>query len=307
MPISTLYPLWEHANIKDDEMAGRGYLPDSPTGRREALVTSVITAAPEQIIRLPGPGWVPFTAAVAVATVFAAMTVKLTMLGILAGIVALGALLHWWWTMDAGAPRQLADAGRGLALPLYQNGSGSTGWWGMGVFLVSDAAIVASFLFTYLFLWTARPGPWPPDGSRLPGFVAPTLVAAATIAAYVLFELADRANQRERRGAVRLSLVASALLAAVALALGWMWLAGLGTDPTVHGYGASVWTLLGYMALHVAIGIVMALWCLARLQLGMIDAWRSLTLRLCLLWWRFTAAATVLTLVLVTVFPHVVS
>jgi hypothetical protein len=44
-------------------------------------------------------------------------------------------------------------------------------------------------------------------------------------------------------------------------------------DPTGHGYGAAVWTLLGYMALHVAVGAGMALWCLARLGLGMIDSW----------------------------------
>ena len=89
--------------------------------------------------------------------------------------------------------------------------------------------------------------------------------------------------------------------------VGWFWLDGLGIDPTRHGYGAAVWTLLGYMGLHVAIGAGMALWCLARLALGMIDSWRCLTLRICLLWWRFTAPVTVLVLFLVAGFPHVVS
>jgi cytochrome c oxidase subunit I+III len=66
-----------------------------------------------------------------------------------------------------------------------------------------------------------------------------------------------------------------------------------------------VWTLLGYVALHVTVGAGMALWCLARLGLGMIDSWRCLTLRVCRAWWRFTVAATVLTLLLVAGFPHV--
>jgi cytochrome c oxidase subunit I+III len=61
------------------------------------------------------------------------------------------------------------------------------------------------------------------------------------------------------------------------------------------------------MALHVAIGAAMALWCLARLALGMIDSWRALTLRACLLWWRFTAPVAALTVLLVAGFPHVVS
>jgi cytochrome c oxidase subunit I+III len=37
------------------------------------------------------------------------------------------------------------------------------------------------------------------------------------------------------------------------------------------------------------------------------DSWRALTLRLCLLWWRFTAPVVALTLMLVAGFPHVVA
>jgi heme/copper-type cytochrome/quinol oxidase subunit 3 len=77
-------------------------------------------------------------------------------------------------------------------------------------------------------------------------------------------------------------------------------------DPVAHSYGAVVWTLLGYVGVHVAIGGFMAVWCVARILLGMIDAWRSLTLRICLLWWVFTMLAGVLTLALVAGFPHVV-
>ena len=104
-----------------------------------------------------------------------------------------------------------------------------------------------------------------------------------------------------------LLLVMSAALAACSLTVGWWWLRGLGIDPTAHAYGAAVWTLLGYMALHVLIGAGMALWCLLRLALGMIDSWRCLTLRICLLWWYLTTPAAVLALLLVAGFPHVIS
>jgi cytochrome c oxidase subunit I+III len=49
------------------------------------------------------------------------------------------------------------------------------------------------------------------------------------------------------------------------------------------------------------------IWCLVRLALGMIDAWRSQTLRICLVWWRFTTPVTILALLLIAGFPHVVS
>jgi cytochrome c oxidase subunit I+III len=88
---------------------------------------------------------------------------------------------------------------------------------------------------------------------------------------------------------------------------GWFWLTGLGIDPSRHAYGAAVWTLVGTMDLHLILGAGMALWCVVRLLLGMINSWRCLTLRICLLWWRFTALVTVLVLMMIAGFPHVVS
>jgi hypothetical protein len=39
----------------------------------------------------------------------------------------------------------------------------------------------------------------------------------------------------------------------------------------------------------------------------MIDSWRCLTVRICLLWWRFTAVSVVATLLLVAGFPRAIS
>ena len=305
LPITSRYPLWDDPQLPDAERAGHGYLPDAPTREREALVTSAVGAQPEQILRMPGPSWTPFCAALATAVAFAAMTIKWATLGWTAGAIAAAFYLYWLWTMDRGFPRELADAGRGLALPLYANGSRSVGWWGMTVLLIADAAVVASFAFAYLFLWTARPVEWPPDGSQLPGFPGAAALSALIVGAYVLFEVAEWMNAKARRGATVVCLIGSTVLAAVGVYIGMRWLAGLGIDPTQHAYGAAVWTLLGYLGAHVAIGAGMALWCVARVAFGMLDAWRSLTLRICLLWWRFTAPASVLALVLVAVFPRV--
>ena len=93
--------------------------PTRPTREREALVTAPITGEPEQIIRLPGPGWNAFLAAAATAIALAAGTLGLTAVALVAGAVAAAAYLYWLWSMDRLAPRGLADAGRGVALPLY--------------------------------------------------------------------------------------------------------------------------------------------------------------------------------------------
>ena len=106
------------------------------------------------------------------------------------------------------------------------------------------------------------------------------------------------------RLAVSVGLVVVVMLAGVALAYGAGWPGSLGIDPTRHSYGAAVYMLLGWVGVHVGIGAFMAIWCLARVLLGMLDSWRCLTLRVCLLWWRFTVAATALVLVLVAGFPY---
>jgi cytochrome c oxidase subunit I+III len=222
-------------------------------------------------------------------------------------LVAAALYLYWLWSMDPALPREPADAGRGLALPLYRNGKQSVGWWGLVVLLISDAVVAASFAFAYLFFWTIRPGIWPPDGSQLSGVLEPAAISVLVIAAYALFEIAERFNRSDRPLAVNLCLVSAAILGGIALALGWIWLDGLGIDSTRHSYGAVVWTLFGYVALHVAIGAAMAIWCLARVALGMINSWRCLTLRICLLWWRFTMPVTVVTVILIAGFPYVVS
>src|SRR4051794_19768751 len=191
MPIHSRYPGWEQEGLKEQEVAGQGFLPDAPTLERETLVTSPITGELEQILRLPGPGWTAFGAAAFSAIGLAASTLKYTTIGMTFGILAAAVYLSWLWSMDRLMPRGVADAGRGVTLPLYSNDSQSVGWWGMVVLLISDAAVVASFIFAYLFLWTARPAVWPPDGSQIPDLLRPVLLSAAVVAAYALFEAAD--------------------------------------------------------------------------------------------------------------------
>jgi cytochrome c oxidase subunit I+III len=302
--ISSRYPLWDQENLKQEVHEARGYLPDAPTLERESLMTAPITGKPEQILRLPGPGWTPFIAALATAVFFTGLTLKLTAVTAASGAVALAFLLSWLWSLDKAYPKELADAGHGLALPLYVNDNRSIGWWAMAVLLIVDASLTASFLFAYLFLWTARPAAWPPDGSQVPSLSEPAVLLGLIAAAWVCFEAAERFNQRDRRLATSASLVVAAILAGVALAIGWGWPGSLGIDPTRHSYGAAVCTLLGWVAVHVVFGAMMALWCLARLALGRLDSWRCVTLRVCLLWWRFTVAAAAVVLVLVAGFPY---
>jgi cytochrome c oxidase subunit I+III len=302
--IASRYPGWDDPELTQKMNGAGGYLPDAPTEERESLLTSPIAGEPEQILRMPGPSWTPFVSAVALAALFVALTLKLMVLGIISGTVTVGSLLWWFWTLDRAYPKGLADAGRGLGLPLYQNDHRSVGWWAMVVLLIVDASTTASFVFTYLFLWTVRPAAWPPDGSQVPDLIVPAVILTLIAGAYICFEIAERFNRRDKRVPLIAVLGAVAGLTGVALAYGGTWPGSLGIDPTRHSYGAAVWMLLGWVGLHAGIGGAMAVWCIVRSALGMLDSWRCLTLRVCLLWWRYTAAVTALIVALVAGFPY---
>jgi cytochrome c oxidase subunit I+III len=91
--IDSRYPLWDQPDVVQEVREGRGYLPDAPTVERQSLLTSPITGAPEQIIRLPGPGWKPFLAAAASAVFFTALTLRLTVTAMLSGAATLMCLI----------------------------------------------------------------------------------------------------------------------------------------------------------------------------------------------------------------------
>jgi cytochrome c oxidase subunit I+III len=304
--VRSRYPLWDEPELRDFARSGRGYLPGAPTGARESLVTGPITGEPEQILRLPGPSWIPFLAALAVAVFFGALTVKLMTAAAVAGAVAALLIGTWLWMRDAALPRVMADAGHGLALPLYRNDDQSVGYWAMVVVLISDTAVTAAIAFAHLFLWTGRPDAWPPEGQGVLDPVGALWTVLAIFGAYALFETAHRALAAGSKALCGAALVASLLGWAGALWAGWLWLSASGISPTADSYGASIWALLGWVAFHLGFGVVMALWCLARLAFGMLDEWRRLTLHVCLLFLRFTAPMAAIAALVVTGFPHVV-
>jgi cytochrome c oxidase subunit I+III len=77
--IDSRYPLWDQPHFMRDVDQGRFYLPDAEEEKRETLVTSTIDAQPLQCLRVPGPTFVTFFAAMFTGGIFIFST------------------FHWWW------------------------------------------------------------------------------------------------------------------------------------------------------------------------------------------------------------------
>jgi cytochrome c oxidase subunit I+III len=305
--VTSREPLWDQPDLARDVEQGRYYLPNAPTGGRETIVTSPIDATPEYVIRMPGPGWAHFLAAVFTAACFLLLTVKLVIPAIACGVLAVLSCLVWVWQLDPGPGKGAVPIGAGLSLPSYRTGPTSHAWWAMVVLILVAASLWLAWIFSYLYLWTVSPEVWVTGGSPLlPGIEWPVVSGALLLAGTGLLVVAARGlawTRPLRHASPALTLVASiALTAAVIAEVFGHWTAGL--RPTDSAYGAMVYLGAALTAQVVITVLIMSLFTVARYAAGKLDSVRRLSFdNTALLGW-YGAGQGLLGLVLVHGFPR---
>jgi cytochrome c oxidase subunit I+III len=303
--IDSRYPLWDQPNLMRDIDEGRFYLPDAEEGLRETLITSAIDARPTQCQRLPGPSFAPLIGALTLGGFFIFGTFHLWALAVTSAAVATAVFLYWLWTGTAVQPeRDEKDVGLGLKLPLYASGPASVGWWAMFITLLADLTAFVCIVFGYFFFWTVRED-FPPSGSAGPGLLWPAVAGALLLCSWAATMLARRWNRKDRSFAVYLALAVGVGLAVAGSAA---LLAGprlTGLEPREHVYAAIVWLLVVWTVLHVAVGVLMLLYCVARRAAGRLTARHDMDLANVALYWHFTALTSAITVAVIAGFPLV--
>ena len=117
--------------------------------------------------------------------------------------------------------------------------------------------------------------------------------------------LSRRWNRQDKAGAFYIGLLAACALALAggASLLAGPWLTDL--DPKSHVYPATVWVLVIWTALHVAIGLIMHLYCLARRLAGRMTARHDIDVTNVVLYWHFVAITVFITVAVIAGFPLV--
>jgi heme/copper-type cytochrome/quinol oxidase subunit 3 len=301
--IESRYPLWEQEYLAREVNAGEWYLADAKEGRRETLVTSVLDAEPEQVLRVGGTAYVTIVSAVTLGTVFVALTFKWWIVSLVAGVAFLVAVIWWLWTGTGEIPeKDEKDIGRGVSLPLYASGVQSVGWWAMFITMTGDGTAFASLVFGYFFFWTIHED-FPPPGVDGPGWAWPLAAAVVTLGAWGFTLMARMANARESVVLARVLLVLGIVagLAAAAALLAGPWSTDL--DPTSHAYSAIIWALAVWIALHLGVGVIMQAYCIARSWFGKMTPRCDADLWNVTLYWHFTAITVLATVALIAGFP----
>jgi heme/copper-type cytochrome/quinol oxidase subunit 3 len=167
------------------------------------------------------------------------------------------------------------------------------GWWGMALFVTTEAGIFGSLIAAYFYL-RVQSGAWPPDGIAAPDVLPPLLLTALLVA--TAFGVAA-ASRRARAGRARAAaaIIAATLLAQAGYAIAQ---ATLFADdlhrfsPRDSAYGSAYFTLLGVHHAHVAIGMLLSLAVLVRISGGLTN-YRVIGVRTLALYWGFVAVAGV--------------
>ncbi|WP_226781665.1 cytochrome c oxidase subunit I [Oceaniglobus trochenteri] len=301
--ITSRYPLWDDPKLVERMDAGRYYLPDSPHGHRETMVTSVIDASPELVQRVTGPTWITLWAAAFTGGAFIFPTFHMYPPAIVSGAFAVVCILYWLWTSTARPPEHdMREAGLGLRLPTYASGPKAVGWWAVWITMLGDATAFASVVFGFFFYWTARPD-FPPEGAlhATPGLVA--LAAGALVASWALTLGARHWNGAGRAGVARAALIAAPLLAAGGCAA--LILSVQALEPTQHVYPAVICALTVWVVAHGAVGIIMQLYCLAGSLTGKLTRRYDADLWNITLFWHFLCLTVLVAAAVMGLAPRV--
>jgi cytochrome c oxidase subunit I len=301
--IESRYPLWDQKDLAKKVNAGRFYLPDAEEGRRESLVTSVLDAHPEQVLRVGGTSVVTIVTALTLGAVFVALTFHWWIVSAFAAVACFCAIIYWLWTGTGEIPEKPEKpVGLGLSLPLYASGPASVGWWAMFITMVGDGTAFASLVFGYFFYWTIHPNFT--DGQAGPGAFWPLIAASLFVLAWGTMMAARLANARGATVPMRLCLSGAFLLTlgGNGAAFAGPWLSGL--DPVRHVYPAIVWILVLWVMAHAAVGGVMQLYCLARSFAGRLTREHDMDLHNVVLYWHFLAITALITFAVIGLFPE---
>jgi len=160
----------------------------------------------------------------------------------------------------------------------------------MAWLIATEATLFASLIASYFFLRFRHGVEWPPDGLPLPALELPMIMSALLLSSSIPVHIAESAIKKGKQGTLRGGLAAGFALGATFLVLtvGVEWPETLHEfTPRTNVYGSLFFTITGFHAMHVLVGLAMSLWTQVRAWHGAFDADRHVTVQNFTMYWHF--------------------
>jgi heme/copper-type cytochrome/quinol oxidase subunit 3 len=162
-----------------------------------------------------------------------------------------------------------------------------TGWWGMALFVGTEAVLFGCLVGSYFYL-RFRTAPWPPHGVPEPHLTLPLVLTGVLVATSPLMQLAYNTARRGRLSTTRSALALAVLVQAgyVAMQLHLFVHDVHEFPPSQSAYSSIYFTMLGVHHAHVIVGILLNVWLSLRLIRGLTN-YRLNGLQAVTFYWHF--------------------
>jgi cytochrome c oxidase subunit III len=161
------------------------------------------------------------------------------------------------------------------------------GWWGMVVFVATEATLFGTIFGSYFYL-RFRTARWPPNGIPEPAVTLPVILTIVLVATSIVVQLALRAGRAERVRAAQWLLAVALIVQAGYFGLQMhLFLDDLDKfSPSESAYGSIYFTMLGAHHAHVVFGMMLELFLVLRLVAGLTN-YRLIGLQATTFYWHF--------------------
>jgi heme/copper-type cytochrome/quinol oxidase subunit 3 len=203
---------------------------------------------------------------------------------------------------------EVARTGMGEeALPAATNGNRSYSWWGMVWLIATEATLFGMLIASWFYVRSTTSPVWPPEGIEDPKLAVPLIMTAILWSSSFPVHMADRGirkgSQRRLRVGLTMTFILGAVFLTMQLVLEWPETLREFT-PQTNTFGSMFFTITGFHALHVFIGLVLILWTLVRAWHGAFDEHRHVTVQNVVMYWHFVDVVWAFVLASLYVAPH---
>jgi heme/copper-type cytochrome/quinol oxidase subunit 3 len=168
-----------------------------------------------------------------------------------------------------------------------------SGWWAMACLIATEGALFGCFIASYFYL-RFKAVHWPPPNETEPKLAVPLILLGVLVSTSIPMQLASTAALRGRLRAARWLLFLALFVGSGYLAMQIQrFHESLQTSrPEDDAYASIVYTLVGGHHVHVAIGLLLNAYLLARLARGLTN-YRAVGVQVTALYWHFLNALAV--------------
>ncbi|MFU8871779.1 cytochrome c oxidase subunit 3 [Micromonospora sp. SL4-19] len=165
-----------------------------------------------------------------------------------------------------------------------------TGWWGMVMFVATEATLFACLLGSYFYLRFQFGPEWPPGGLEKPKLLIPLLMTLVLVPSSLPVVWAEHGIRQGQRWRLRAGLAATLVMGLIFMGL---LVKEYADDLKLHTlttnvYGSLFYLITGFHGLHVSVGLIMIGWLLAAsLRGGSFGSRRHERVRNAAIYWHF--------------------